>query len=145
MIGNLEESEARAITAAATEALPSKAPLDPSQITRRRVRILPVGRTLRQYVAPNKQEANSATEVYVQVGTDVGDDWVNLALIAQLLDQPFYGELRTKQQLGYIVQSSVTSSEGVRGLVFSIQSAVLPPQEVSRAPQPASTRISTVC
>ena len=53
-----------------------------------------------------------------------------MAVLAQLLEQPFYGDLRTQQQLGYIVQSSVVESEGVRGLVFSIQSAVKSPPEV---------------
>ena len=61
---------------------------------------------------------------------DKGDDWVHLALISQLLDQPFYGELRTKQQLGYIVSSGIGESDGVRSLVFSVQSSVLPPPEV---------------
>ena len=63
---------------------------------------------------------------------DEGDDWLHLALIGQLLDQPFYADLRTKQQLGYIVQSGVTESDGVRALVFSVQSSVQPPPEVER-------------
>ena len=53
-----------------------------------------------------------------------------------MLDQRFYGELRTKQQLGYIVQSGVVESEGVRGIVFSVQSAVLPPQQVEERIDP---------
>ncbi|KAL3896124.1 MAG: hypothetical protein SGPRY_013342 [Prymnesium sp.] len=45
------------------------------------------------------------------------------------LEQPFYGELRTQQQLGYIVQSGVSESEGVRGLSFLVQSSKLPPPQ----------------
>ena len=43
---------------------------------------------------------------------DGGATWRLLGLLSQLVDQPFYSELRTKQQLGYIVGSSVTESEG---------------------------------
>jgi len=116
---------------AVTQAIPSSAPLPADQIPRRRIRVLPVGRSLtQQFVAPNQAEANSATEIYVQVGMDEGDDWLLLALLGQLIEQPFYEELRTKQQLGYIVQSGVTEADGVRALVFSVQSSVLPPPQV---------------
>ena len=64
------------------------------------------------------------------MGPDAGDDWALLALLNQLMDEPFYGELRTKQQLGYIVSCGVAESNGVRGVVFSVQSKVLPPPEV---------------
>ena len=33
-------------------------------------------------------------------------------LLSQLVDTPFYAELRTRQQLGYIVGSSIAESEG---------------------------------
>ena len=130
--GNLDAAEAEAITAKVTAALPASSALAPERIPRRRVRVVPVGRTLRQYVAPNAAEANSATEVFCQVGKEEGDNWLCLAVLSQLIEQPLYGELRTKQQLGYIVQSSVSESEGVRSLVFSVQSAVQPPPEVER-------------
>lgn len=58
---------------------------------------------------------------------DEGDEWLLLAFLSQILDQPFYAELRTNQQLGYIVQAGIMEKEGVRGLVFSVQSKVLPP------------------
>ena len=132
LVGNLDREQADAITQKTTAALPSTAALPAEQIPRRKMRVLPPGRTLTQFVAPNAAETNSATEVYVQVGKDEGDKWVCLAVLNQLLEQPFYGELRTKQQLGYIVQSSLTESEGVRALVFSVQSAVQPPPEVER-------------
>ena len=130
VVGNFEEGEATAMVDAITTALPSSAPLPADKIPRRKTRVLPVGRTLQQYAALNAAEKNSAAEVYLQVGMDEGDDWLDLVLVSQLLEQPFYAELRTKQQLGYIVQSSVSESNGVRALVFSIQSSVLPPPQV---------------
>ena len=38
--------------------------------------------------------------------------WRLLGLLSQLVDTPFYAELRTRQQLGYIVGSSIAESEG---------------------------------
>ena len=48
--------------------------------------MLQAGRQLRQYVAPNPAELNSATEVYLQVGMDEGDDWLHLTLLSQLME-----------------------------------------------------------
>jgi insulysin len=131
-IGNLDAADANRMVKAVSEAIPVGGALPADRIPRRQVRVLPVGRTLRQYAAPNDAEINSATEVFLQIGPDVGDDWLLLAVFAQILDQPFYAELRTNQQLGYIVQSGVSENDGVRGLAFSVQSSVLPPPEVEQ-------------
>ena len=88
------------------------------------------GSLIRQYVSGNKDESNSATEVYFQIGPDEGIDWLHLSLLKQMIARPFYSELRTKQQLGYIVQCSVGEAEGVRGLSFAVQSTVLRPPEL---------------
>ena len=61
---------------------------------------------------------------------DEGDNWLHLALLGQLIEQPFYEELRTKQQLGYIVQCGITEADGVRAMVFNVQSSVLQPPQV---------------
>ena len=39
-----------------------------------------------------------------------------LSLLAQLMNKPFYSSLRTKQQLGYIVQCGTNELRGVRAL-----------------------------
>lgn len=119
--GNLGPAEAEAMASAVQAALPARGPLGADEVPRRRVRVPPLGTATQQFVARNAQEPNSATELYACVGPDEADRWVRLALLAQLLEQQFYEELRTRQQLGYIVQSAVTESEGVRGLVFYIQ------------------------
>ncbi len=128
--GNVDTATAEAMVASVQADIPAAAPLPPEQVPRRKVRVLPAGRTLQQFVTPNALEVNSAIEVYVQIGVDEGDEWMLLALLAQLIEQPFYAELRTRQQLGYIVQAGVTETEGVRGLIFSVQSSALPPDLV---------------
>ena len=132
--GNMREAEARSLLASLQKAVPA-APLPPERRPVRRVRRLrrdADGVAVRQFVGANAAEKNGACELFFQVGRDEGDDWALLALAAQLVEQPFYGELRTKQQLGYIVASAVAEEEGVRGLVFAVQSAVLPPPELQK-------------
>ena len=128
--GNVNEADAANVLESLQKTLGS-APLPEAERPVRLVRKLPAGRPVtRQHLAKNPDEPNSACEVYFQIGPEAGDDWMLLALLAQILEQPFYGELRTKQQLGYIVSSGVSETLGVRGLVFSVQSDVLPPPEV---------------
>ena len=89
------------------------------------------------------------------MGPDEGDDWLHLLLLSQMIDKavyaellpisphisPYlpisfkavYAELRTKQQLGYIVQCGSTEADGVRGLVFIVQSSVQPAVETTSA------------
>ena len=35
----------------------------------------------------------------------MGEEWVLLSLLSQYISKAFYSELRTNQQLGYIVQA----------------------------------------
>ena len=49
------------------------------------------------------KEPNTAVELYFQCGKDCLLDRCLVDLIAHILDEPFYAELRTKQQLGYSV------------------------------------------
>jgi len=44
---------------------------------------------------------------------------------------PAFTQLRTVEQLGYIVFTTVSTRSGVGALVFVIQSAIKPPLEVS--------------
>ena len=51
--------------------------------------------------------------------------------LGDLVSQAFFYELRTVQQLGYIVQSAVSEDRGISYLVFIVQSATSP-DEVTR-------------
>lgn len=50
------------------------------------------------------------------------DVLVRLKLFAQIAKVPVFATLRTKEQLGYIVQSSVRTSRGVSGFQVVVQS-----------------------
>lgn len=118
--GNMVEAEAKAVVQQLQSALPAK-PLPRTSRPERRVRRLPSGATLQQFVAANPDEENSGVEIYFQVGPDQGDDWVLLTLLSQMLAKAYYTELRTRQQIGYIVQCNANEIDGVRGLSFLAQ------------------------
>ena len=52
------------------------------------------------------------------------------AVVANYISSPFFDELRTRQQLGYIVGSSASASQRHRYLTFVVQSSMYPPDEV---------------
>jgi secreted Zn-dependent insulinase-like peptidase len=78
---------------------------------------------MRRETVFNKQEGNSCIEYYLQIGlaADV-ERRAMLDLVDQLLYEPCYNTLRTKQQLGYIVSSGTRLTHGVLGLCITIQS-----------------------
>ena len=72
---------------------------------------------------PNKAQVNSAIEYYNEVG-DVADLDLRtkLSLFAQIAHEPAFDQLRTKEQLGYMVFSGVRKSIGAMGFRVLIQS-----------------------
>jgi len=73
---------------------------------------------------PNVADANSAAMVQFQHRDQDLSQQMALEALASIIEQPFYKELRTKQQLGYIVTSGVKVQRDVRSLVFTVQSSV---------------------
>jgi len=43
-------------------------------------------------------------------------------VLAQMLNEPFFNQLRTQQQLGYVVFSRATNQRDVLGIQFAVQS-----------------------
>ena len=72
---------------------------------------------------PNKAEVNNAVTYTLHVG-DIADRRLRAALqfFAQITHEPAFDRLRTKEQLGYIVDSQAIHSVGDMGFRFLIQS-----------------------
>ena len=68
------------------------------------------------------QVENSALVTDVQIGQHSPKLQVALMVIDNIMQPQFYNELRTSQQLGYIVNSGMTILEKTLGLIFIIQS-----------------------
>ena len=81
---------------------------------------------------PNGDEPNGAVQLVAQLGRLGPRDAAVAELLSDMLKQPFFDELRTTQQLGYIVGSALSAPQAVYSLGFVVQSAVQPPAEVAR-------------
>lgn len=103
--------------------------LVPSQWATRRNILLPTGSN---YVynsdLPDPENVNHAIEYYLQVGSNFDYPLrAKLQLLAQMTDEPAFDQLRTKEQLGYVVWSGVRPSATTVGYRVLIQSE-RPPQ-----------------
>jgi insulysin len=75
--------------------------------------------------APNKNEPNSALTYYLHLGPTTSQRLrVTSALLVQILTEPAFNVLRTKEQLGYIVGCSpmVLPGAGHKGVRIIVQS-----------------------
>lgn len=82
---------------------------------------------------PNKDELNSSLTYYVEVG-DPADPPLRakMSLFGHMIHEPAFNQLRTKEQLGYVVSSGVWLSSGSAGWHIVIQSERRPPYLESR-------------
>ncbi|PIK49484.1 putative insulin-degrading enzyme isoform X5 [Apostichopus japonicus] len=101
-------------------------PLLPSQRMRHREIQLPDG-CYYVYQRHNEVHNVSGIEAYFQTTLQSTRNNMLLELFCQIISEPCFDMLRTKEQLGYIVFSGVRRSNGVQGLRFVIQSDK-PPQ-----------------
>ncbi|KAG1283773.1 hypothetical protein G6F66_010823 [Rhizopus arrhizus] len=102
----------------------SPRPLTPSQLAGARAVVLPEGQHFVHAVAVHDaQEVNSALAYYSQVCSVREIEKRNmLALIAQIAQEPCFNQLRTQEQLGYIVYSGIKGQHGLLGFRVVIQS-----------------------
>lgn len=70
----------------------------------------------------NKFHKSTCTEVYYQIGVQSTESNMLTELLAQIIAEPCFTTLRTKQQLGYIIYSGVRKAHGVLGLRIILQS-----------------------
>ncbi|EEB06386.1 metallopeptidase [Schizosaccharomyces japonicus yFS275] len=99
-------------------------PLFVSQLARKRVVVLPKGSNY-CYTArvPNKDDINSGIMYYIQIA-DLGDQRAGAytRLMRQIMKEPTFSILRTKEQLGYIVFTLLRQSSPYVGLSIFVQS-----------------------
>ncbi|XP_043912628.1 insulin-degrading enzyme isoform X1 [Protopterus annectens] len=96
-------------------------PLLPSQLVRYREVQLP-DRGWFVYQQRNEVHNNCGIEIYYQTDMQKTSENMLLELFCQIVSEPCFNTLRTKEQLGYIVFSGPRRANGVQGLRFIIQS-----------------------
>lgn len=75
--------------------------------------------------AKNPAEENSAVEVYFQCGLNDTKLRASLDLLEQILSEPCFNVLRTKEQLGYSVHCGIRLTHNVLAFAFNIVSGKL--------------------
>lgn len=121
--GNMHKEEALQIADLVTKTLKPR-PLPPSQWRVLRTIMLPPGSNFiyeRPLKDPNNVNNCIEYELYCGDATDF-DLRAKILLVAQMMDEPAFNQLRTKEQLGYVVFSSGKFVENWAGYRVLIQS-----------------------
>jgi len=121
--GNYTEDEAVAFAKSVQEAF-QLAPLLPSQQpTQRCVRLDPSLVYVRQRPNRNGDESNSCALNTYEIGRATPHAEAHLTLLAHILADAVFDQLRTKEALGYIAQCYHTRAAGVLSLHVAVQSS----------------------
>lgn len=121
--GNITREESHGLLGK-VESLLSTRPLSSAeQISPRSLLLEPRTNYRYNIAVPNEENVNSSIEHYCQVGdpTDVSTR-ATLALLSQIANEPAFDQLRTKEQLGYLVFSGVRKTIGSMGFRIIVQS-----------------------
>ncbi|WP_177166799.1 insulinase family protein [Allopseudospirillum japonicum] len=126
--GNLTTTEAQHLA----EQLKSKLHLDASQVsTPRRARLLPT-QTKTYLWKPEIQHNDHAQLLYLQAQQTDVQTQAQFALLAQMQRADFFHQLRTEQQLGYVVFTQEVSLLDRAGLVYVVQSPHIQPDALAQ-------------
>ncbi|KAL7563331.1 hypothetical protein ACA910_016685 [Epithemia clementina (nom. ined.)] len=127
--GNLDEQEALSLAKMLDKILPFQS--IPSSLLPPRQEALPLPPSRGDVVPtrllitePNPADENSVSYILLQSLGKSERDHVLIELISAIVSEPFYNELRTRRQLGYIVSSGLRGLAGTRTLSFVVQSSV---------------------
>ena len=126
--GNVEVSDAKQMTQLVTDTLVTG--IAPNELLESQVvELAPAAGHVR---ALDVEHNDSAMTLYFQ-GTDRRfETRARYALLSQVLGSPFYTELRTEKQLGYVVYANYASFLEVPGISFVIQSPATDPLALER-------------
>jgi len=121
--GNLFKDDAINMMTLAERILGPRALTPAERITPRCLLLPEGGNFVYETAVPNKDNVNSALTYYCQIG-DVLDSRLRAtsSLLAQIAHEPCFNQLRTKEQLGYIVSSVHWPMTGTMGLRILVQS-----------------------
>lgn len=126
--GNITQEGAMATIEMVRKVMQDKAntqPLLPVQLMRHREIQLPDDCS---YIFERKHavQNNSCIEVYYQTEMQNTRSNILLEIIVQLISEKCFDQLRTQEQLGYIVFSGMRRANGMQGLRFIVQSVKSP-------------------
>ncbi|KAG0316487.1 Insulinase (Peptidase M16), partial [Dissophora globulifera] len=142
--GNITTSEALRAGLIVEEVLSPKA-LVPSELLSQRSHLLPEQcKAVYRREVPDPNNVNSGVEYYLQIEDATSkESRARIQLMAQIINEPCFNQLRTKEQLGYLVFSGVRKQTGAIGLRFILQSERDPVYLESRIEHFLESRMKT--
>lgn len=135
--GNIDQKEAETLVATIDKTLgfqPIKKEQYPPQLHPLPLpAISATGQPTRLVISePNPENSNSASYVLLQSLSEDPKEHVLIELLSSVLSERFYEDLRTKQQLGYIVSSGIRALGKTRYIGFIVQSSVATNEKLTR-------------
>ena len=128
--GNFKKDEALALSHAVDAALKGS---PASRVPRRSLELPKASHLIAALPVPNEAEMNSGIDHYIAVGlTKDVYQRARLELFAQIVREPAFDQLRTKEQLGYLVWSGTRVGPTHMGFHVAIQSEQKPQYLESR-------------
>ncbi|KAL6559607.1 hypothetical protein OROGR_004724 [Orobanche gracilis] len=89
--------------------------------------LLPSADLVRDIKVKNKLETNSVVELYFQIEAEEGTELTKLKalmdLFNEIIEEPLFNQLRTKEQLGYVVDCCPLVTYRILGFNFRVQSS----------------------
>eukprot|EP00286_Rhodomonas_abbreviata_P006745 CAMPEP_0181324180 /NCGR_PEP_ID=MMETSP1101-20121128/20210_1 /TAXON_ID=46948 /ORGANISM="Rhodomonas abbreviata, Strain Caron Lab Isolate" /LENGTH=1003 /DNA_ID=CAMNT_0023432315 /DNA_START=70 /DNA_END=3081 /DNA_ORIENTATION=+ len=127
VVGNFTAEQTAAFISQAVASVAPK-PLSPENKPQLKISKVDAGVTLLQeQLGPDPDALDSAISVQFQLGESDLRQAVLLELLCQVMDKEMYGQLRTQEQLGYIV-AAVSNTKWQVGALRCIVQSVHPPQ-----------------
>ena len=125
--GNLSPADALVLSEALEKSLLEG--IDVADVAQGQIRILEPQLQVRDL---DIQHNDSAVSIYLQGADSERDTRAQYGLLAEILSAPFYNELRTEKQLGYIVFASSLPILEHPALALVVQSSSASPDELQR-------------
>jgi len=121
--GNASPEEAKVVTTTMLDRLQPTPPFQSNLPQLRVVQLQNGSEYVHRLAEFNEENTNSSMEILFQVGqVDVPNNAI-LAFVHHLIKEPAFHDLRTSEQLGYIVHTSIkTSGDDIKSILFLIQS-----------------------
>ncbi|XP_010522008.1 PREDICTED: nardilysin-like [Tarenaya hassleriana] len=128
--GNLSEEEANNISNIFKSSLMAE-PLPSKFRHEEHITCFPLGSNLvRDVSVKNKSETNSVVELYYQIDSEEAQSTrmkAILDLFDEIIEEPLFNQLRTKEQLGYVVECGPRLTYRIHGFCFCVQSSKYSP------------------
>eukprot|EP00548_Thalassiothrix_antarctica_P015226 CAMPEP_0194175336 /NCGR_PEP_ID=MMETSP0154-20130528/9376_1 /TAXON_ID=1049557 /ORGANISM="Thalassiothrix antarctica, Strain L6-D1" /LENGTH=1065 /DNA_ID=CAMNT_0038889095 /DNA_START=460 /DNA_END=3657 /DNA_ORIENTATION=+ len=131
--GNLSQKEALELINTIDTALSFTKLDDPKYYPPRLTALsLPSSATQLTVSDSNPVNDNAAVHVMLQSVSRSTKDQILIEILSAIVSEPFYNQLRTQQQLGYIVSSGIRAIEDTRTIAFIVQSGKEPVSKLTK-------------